>query len=81
MSSIGVVWAHFFKIPTTQTKVKVGYGGVLGQLKKKSNNKSRNNYWFKGGEFVTFIGTQLTINFEKPKKIIMHKHRQMQLNI
>lgn len=48
MSSVGVVWAYFFKIPTTHAKANVGYEGVLGQLKIQSNNKSRNNYWFKG---------------------------------
>jgi hypothetical protein len=35
MFSVGVVWVHFLKIPTTQAKEKVGYEGVLGQLKNK----------------------------------------------
>jgi hypothetical protein len=30
MFGLRVVWAHFFKIPTTQGKTNVCYGGVLG---------------------------------------------------
>jgi hypothetical protein len=43
-----LVWAHFFKIPTTQTKVKVGYGGVLGQLKKNQTTKVETIIGLKG---------------------------------
>jgi hypothetical protein len=48
MSSVGVVWAHFFKIPTTQAKTKVGYGGVLGQLKKIQTTKVETTVGLKG---------------------------------
>jgi hypothetical protein len=30
MFGLGVVCAHFFKIPTKEGKENVGYGGVLG---------------------------------------------------
>jgi hypothetical protein len=30
MFGLGMVWAHFFKIPITQANASVGYEGVVG---------------------------------------------------
>jgi len=48
MSSVGVGLGPFLKIPTTQTKVKVGYGGVLGQLKQNQATKVETTIGLKG---------------------------------